>query len=65
MAGDARSTREPSLTVRRRRLAEAREAAESCRRCELWKKAEQTVFGDGDVRSVLMLVGEQPGDEED
>jgi uracil-DNA glycosylase family protein len=38
---------------------------ESCRRCELWKRATQAVAGEGPPRAALMLVGEQPGDEED
>ena len=42
----------------------AREAA-SCRRCVLWENATQTVFGDGPPNARLMLVGEQPGDQED
>ncbi|MBW4025032.1 MAG: UdgX family uracil-DNA binding protein [Proteobacteria bacterium] len=46
-------------------LGEAREAAQSCRRCGLWEHATQTVFGEGPERARLMLVGEQPGDRED
>ncbi|MGZ9082442.1 MAG: UdgX family uracil-DNA binding protein [Rhodoplanes sp.] len=42
----------------------ARHAA-SCRRCVLWENATQTVFGDGPPNARLMLVGEQPGDQED
>jgi uracil-DNA glycosylase len=42
-------------------------AAESvaCRRCELWRHATQTVFGEGRANASLMFVGEQPGDQED
>jgi uracil-DNA glycosylase len=40
-------------------------AAEGCRGCPLYKGATQTVFGAGSMRAKLMLVGEQPGDEED
>ena len=43
----------------------ARLAAFGCHACELWERATQTVFGDGDSRAPLMLVGEQPGDQED
>jgi uracil-DNA glycosylase len=39
--------------------------AEACRRCDLWKHATQTVFGDGSGSARIMLVGEQPGDVED
>ena len=42
----------------------AREAR-SCTRCDLYKYATQTVFGEGPADSHLMLVGEQPGDQED
>jgi uracil-DNA glycosylase len=46
-------------------LAEVREAADGCRACDLWARATQTVFGRGPVPARLMLVGEQPGDQED
>jgi DNA polymerase len=36
-----------------------------CRRCELWEHATQAVPGEGPDGARLMLVGEQPGDEED
>jgi len=42
-----------------------REEATSCTRCHLYKCATQTVFGEGEVDARLMLVGEQPGDQED
>ena len=38
---------------------------DACRRCDLWKRATQGVPGEGPRRAHLMLVGEQPGDEED
>jgi uracil-DNA glycosylase len=40
-------------------------AAESCRGCSLFENATQTVFGHGKPRAAIMLVGEQPGDQED
>ncbi len=46
-------------------LARLREAAAGCRGCDLWAVGTQTVFGEGPSRAALMLVGEQPGDEED
>jgi len=46
-------------------LEVVRQEAEGCRRCELWRDATQTVFGEGTVRARAMLVGEQPGDAED
>ena len=39
--------------------------AKRCKRCPLYKNATQTVFGEGPVGARLMLVGEQPGDQED
>jgi uracil-DNA glycosylase len=48
-----------------RGLPTLRRAAEGCRGCELWKDATQTVFGAGASHAQLMLVGEQPGDQED
>jgi uracil-DNA glycosylase family protein len=51
--------------AKKRPLTLAREQAESCRRCDLWKRATQTVFGAGPTNARLMLVGEQPGDQED
>lgn len=36
-----------------------------CRRCELWRNATQAVPGAGPAQAALMLVGEQPGDQED
>jgi uracil-DNA glycosylase len=46
-------------------LQALREAAAGCRECPLWKTGTQTVFGEGTVRATVMLVGEQPGDQED
>ena len=48
-----------------RRLAEIAGAAAQCDRCELYRNATQTVFGEGPVPAGMMLVGEQPGDQED
>jgi uracil-DNA glycosylase len=46
-------------------LAVVAERAERCTRCDLHRDATQTVFGEGPVPASLMLVGEQPGDQED
>lgn len=45
--------------------APSKEALDECRRCELWEHATQGVPGEGPPGARLMLVGEQPGDEED
>ncbi|MEL7480014.1 MAG: UdgX family uracil-DNA binding protein [Pseudomonadota bacterium] len=46
-------------------LSELRAAAETCTRCPLACQASQTVFGEGPDQARLMIVGEQPGDQED
>jgi uracil-DNA glycosylase len=46
-------------------LKQLREDARACQDCPLWANATQTVFGAGDPHARVMLVGEQPGDEED
>src|SRR3989440_3773108 len=46
-------------------LSALREAAADCKACDLWKLGTQTVFGEGGRRSLVMFVGEQPGNEED
>src|SRR5260221_8058079 len=46
-------------------LAKLRDAAAHCTACPLYARATQTVFGEGPEDAPLMLVGEQPGDQED
>lgn len=46
-------------------LPTLREAARGCRGCELYRLGTQTVFGEGLREAPVMLVGEQPGDQED
>lgn len=46
-------------------LAALAAAARGCRRCPLWKPATQTVFGEGPASARVLVVGEQPGDQED
>jgi DNA polymerase len=41
------------------------EAAKNCQACDLWRNATQTVFGEGAQKATVMLIGEQPGDQED
>jgi len=38
---------------------------QECRRCDLWRHASQAVAGEGAANARIMLVGEEPGDEED
>jgi DNA polymerase len=42
-----------------------REQAQHCKACDLWRRATQTVFGEGRAHAKIMLIGEQPGDSED
>jgi DNA polymerase len=46
-------------------LADAVKRAACCEACPLFRHATQTVFGEGPPRPKIMLVGEQPGDQED
>jgi uracil-DNA glycosylase len=46
-------------------LQQLRAKAHDCKACDLWKNATQTVFGEGSSKAAIMLVGEQPGDQED
>jgi uracil-DNA glycosylase family protein len=46
-------------------LRAARDAAAGCRGCNLFRRATQTVFGEGNSHARIMLVGETPGDRED
>lgn len=46
-------------------LPKLRAAAMTCRGCHLWTLGTQTVFGEGPKHARVMIVGEQPGDQED
>jgi DNA polymerase len=46
-------------------IADLADQAADCRACDLWERATQVVFGAGPRSARLLLVGEQPGDEED
>src|SRR5215471_20913997 len=48
-----------------RSLDSLREAAQECRGCDLFRAATQAVFGEGPAQSRVLLIGEQPGSEED
>jgi DNA polymerase len=53
------------LVPERPSLKNLKEAAAGCKACPLWQTGTQTVFGEGAVSAELILVGEQPGDQED
>jgi DNA polymerase len=57
------ASREPLFEAKS--LDELRRLAAGCRACDLWERATQTVFGEGRKRAPMMLVGEQPGNDED
>ncbi len=46
-------------------LEELKAAAKDCKACDLWKHATQTVFGEGLPTARIILIGEQPGNQED
>ena len=46
-------------------LPKLRTASQKCRGCRLWKFGTQTVFGEGPRDASIVIVGEQPGDQED
>lgn len=46
-------------------LEKVRAQARRCRRCPLYKLGTQTVFGEGPVKARVLMIGEQPGDQED
>jgi uracil-DNA glycosylase len=49
----------------RKTLPSLREAAAGCRGCDLYKRGTQTVFGEGRPQARVMMIGEQPGNDED
>jgi DNA polymerase len=58
-------TAEPFVPAGASDLDALRRAAAGCRGCPLYRDATQTVFGAGGADARVMLVGEQPGDQED
>jgi uracil-DNA glycosylase len=55
----------PGYAFRVTTLTELADSAAACTRCDLYQRATQTVFGEGKPGATLVLVGEQPGDQED
>jgi len=53
------------MVTAKAKLAKVAAEAKACTRCPLYRNATQTVFGEGPIGARLMLVGEQPGDQED
>src|SRR5580692_1162124 len=61
----AASSTAANLVPPRSTIPVLRKAASACTACDLWKTATQTVFGEGASKATIMIVGEQPGDQED
>ena len=55
----------PAGTIPAGNLATLRRKAADCRDCPLWRGATRTVFGKGPAHATAMLIGEQPGAQED
>jgi uracil-DNA glycosylase len=55
----------PNSVLESNSLSAIRRAAADCKNCPLWKSGTQTVFGEGKPSSMIVMVGEQPGDQED
>jgi uracil-DNA glycosylase len=60
-----RSDSFPAPVPDSRDLRVLRRAAAVCQACPLWRRATQAVFGEGPARARVLVVGEQPGDQED
>jgi uracil-DNA glycosylase family protein len=64
-SGPAQDPTARAFVPSRKSLTSLRDAARGCRGCPLYSAATQTVFGEGPVSARVMLVGEQPGNDED
>ena len=64
-AGAVKAAQAPAASPKQSPGTPARAAIDKCRRCELWRRATQGVTGEGPPRADVMLIGEQPGDQED
>lgn len=65
MAAKTETTSARDFLPEKPTLEKIRAAAQSCKGCDLYKNATQTVFGEGPKKANVVLVGEQPGDMED
>jgi uracil-DNA glycosylase len=65
VAKRATSASAPQLFPQAESLDELRNRTKHCKACDLRRNATQTVFGEGAEHPKIMLVGEQPGDQED
>ena len=65
MSRDKSETSAAEFFPKRKSLKAFRDAAADCKGCDLWERSTQTVFGEGAPHPQVLLVGEQPGNEED
>ena len=65
MAGTLRDVSAAEYLPERTTLPALREAVQGCRGCDLFADATQAVFGEGPAGAEIVMVGEQPGDQED
>jgi uracil-DNA glycosylase family protein len=65
MKRETKAQLEPAPVPETSSLKTLRSAAKECRACPLWKTGTQTVFGEGPKTARIVLVGEQPGNDED
>ena len=64
-SGSSSTATAAPLIPNRPTLKNLKAAARDCRACPLWKIGTQTVFGEGPARAEVVMVGEQPGNDED
>src|SRR5438094_10026498 len=65
MAANGQDSWRPAPVPETNSLAKVAAAAKECTACPLYKKATQTVFGQGPKHAAMFMIGEQPGDYED
>src|SRR6184192_2032556 len=65
MRADGQDSWRPAPVPETNSLAKVAAAAKECTACPLYKKATQTVFGEGPKHAAMFMIGEQPGDYED
>jgi len=58
-------TSSPVVSEKERRVAELAESASTCTSCDLYQSRTHVVFGEGNPKSPLVIVGEGPGEQED
>src|SRR5207247_8449534 len=65
MRANGQDSWRPAAVPETNSLAKVAAAAKECTACPLYKKATQTVFGEGPKKATMLMIGEQPGDYED